>query len=43
MEVEIAGRRIDGVDTAQGEVEIGGEDGALQDNVIADLPVMFLG
>ena len=42
-EIEIAGRGIDGVDAANGQVKIGGEDGALQNDVVADLPVVFAG
>src|SRR5712692_7976827 len=43
VEVERAVGRVDGVDAAQGQVESGGEDAALQDDVVADLPVVFFG
>src|SRR6202140_4086708 len=43
MEVERAVGRIDGIDAAQGQVGISGEDAALQDDVVADFPVVFPG
>jgi hypothetical protein len=42
MEVESAGRRVNGVDAAQGEVKVGGKDRTLQVNVVADLPVKLV-
>src|SRR5208282_48190 len=42
VEVEVTLWRIDGVNATQRQVEIGGKDAALQDDVVADLPVVFL-
>src|SRR6266404_6777757 len=43
MEVERAVGRIDGIYAAQCQVGIRGEDAALQDDVVADFPVVFPG
>src|ERR1700730_4336171 len=43
VQVERTVRRVDGVNAAQGQVQIRGEDAALQDDVVADFPVVFPG
>ena len=43
VEVEVAGGRIDGIDAAHRQVEIGGKDCALQMDVVANFPVVFFG
>ena len=43
MEVEIAGGRINRVNAADGQVEVGREDGALQGDAVPDFPVVLPG
>src|SRR5260370_18704741 len=43
MEIERAGGRIDAVDAAQVQIESSGKDAALQDDVVANLPIVLPG
>src|SRR6266849_6718106 len=42
MEVEVAERRINGVDAAQSQVEVGRKDCSLQGDAVPDFPVVLL-